>query len=834
MKTRFEDHVTREIWQGTKQAIDRAGILRRSNAAKCAAARQQLKRELTKTANFGSNQNPQFEKAFGSIAFTYLQEKAPGLLEYVIGFQLLDRDEENDKSIGAFVAKVGDQVINIPMIYRKGELTGHHVMHLRHADLFLPLREAFIDYLFSRNPQDLGGAGPGLYEPSAVRGTPNVQPFSGSQYIKGAAERPHVREFAERYGLLESYAQMRTDPTTLKLGLDLKNNVFGSHLDLWKVLTSSPQYIKTAAKLADAYPAFGKKMAQHFGELWPIEAVKALPSVPGPTLRLPSQYATKLGSDVAPIEVSPRLTRWTADQVRQLAPSGREKTAGQLHVAVSPEQFHAMWAEVSQYGDYIRDERPLEKTAKLYTMEDASTCVTAPNCIGIYRVATHPDKAKELLVIPGSCRGGRGSTVDLLVDLGESRWANAARESYLAVQPASDKLSKQEAKAERSFTSTKPSDREVFLVKDGAGQVYGPLVLHFKESADVACVTDYSDDGLCFASSTSVPHPVSTKDAAIEKIYWVKDAVNKRASNENGTLVLPKGSVSYLRLGKVEQVPGHIGDDSYVYLTSRYYKDHKLTLPATPHLDFTNLAKYANLHVTVERGNRVRIGHQVVSRGDARRYLVGNLGLSKTAAEFVLSKPGLRKGYLVIPAGLQPTLKTLTKLAYNEYTPQMPQFQDPYASESGNYLMESPEAYLEQSPLETPRTSPQPFEETLPGELDQTVGLTEDEQAAINSPAGDDLFDMVGLVAILRSGRLDSTIRETTKALLQAINRLGRQLLVFEVHDEEFIERYGETAAMEIRSAMLSTFESAGDLFIALVGQSDTPDPELDMSQLPQ
>jgi hypothetical protein len=69
--------------------------------------------------------------------------------------------------------------------------------------------------------------------------------------------------------------------------------------------------------------------------------------------------------------------------------------------------------------------------------------------------------------------------------------------------------------------------------------------------------------------------------------------------------------------------------------------------------------------------------------------------------------------------------------------------------------------------------------------------------------------------------------------LLQANNRLGRQILVFEVHDEEFRDRYGDANAENIKAAILSTFESVGDLFITLIRQSDSPDPELDIAQLP-
>lgn len=815
MRTNFQDSVTGEAYKMAAEAIADASRTHVSPKYALPAARKSLERQL-KTASYGFNQNPQFEKAFGAIAFTYLQEKAPGLLPYTVGFQLLDRSPEGDRSFGAFVAKIGEQIIDIPMVYRNGELTGHHIMHLRRSDLFLPLREAFIDYLFSQLPQDLGKVGPSPNITSPVRGTPSLQPFAGSRYMKSASEMPHVRAWAHTYELPAAYATMVLNPENLKLGVALKNNTPGVHLDLLRFVSTSRETIKTAAKLCDAYPLFAEKMKKVCGENW-LE--KACANLPQPT---PSSAITPgTGLLLKTAAVTPRQTaelrRLDAKTVYRMRTTSGEKTAA-IRVAPATDDYQRMVAEAQRYGDYIEDNRPAEKLAKLYEVQSGDALTVMPAEIDYYKVVISNDKTAKRLIIPAAFRKSKNSAYDLIVDVPGKKWCVSPAAAY-AVVANSTETEVVGKKAVDAFSTTRPAKNDVFVVMMPNRNVYGPLLLLEKEQG-VWEVDDVSDEFLHDDSRgyDDVPHYTAGGRTCVRKIFISND--NKSTGGLSGDyLTITKGA-KFLVLGDAPD--GTTWGDEY-----RKQKD---ALLPSGQLDFVNFHKYANLHVTVNQGSTVRIGSHTVNRGEARRFLVGKVGVSKEAAAQLLESPGLTRSFVVVPPGVSPTYGTLSKLAYNDYTPDFPTFDEPSSSPSGYYQEDRPQTETSQSTLETPR---QPLDRDYVPEAEREVMMSADQQRAMGSPAGDNIFDMIGLVSLLRNGRLDSTVRETTQALLQAINRLGRQILVFEVHDEEFRERYGDANAENIKTAILSTFESVGDLFITLIRQSDSPDPELDIAQLP-
>ena len=86
-----------------------------------------LKREtvLQKRADIGGDPDRSFEQSFSSLAYAYIQDKAPGLLDYLVGFQLVDRNEDNTKAIGVFGFKVGDEWVYAPIFFLAGDMKGH-------------------------------------------------------------------------------------------------------------------------------------------------------------------------------------------------------------------------------------------------------------------------------------------------------------------------------------------------------------------------------------------------------------------------------------------------------------------------------------------------------------------------------------------------------------------------------------------------------------------------------------------------------------------------------------------------------------------------------------
>ena len=104
----------------------------------------------------GAGNDVQFEQAFSNLAHAYLKDKAPGLLDYEVGFELMERNEDNTKAVGLFGFKVGPQWLYAPVFFINGDLKGHELLYLKDQDQFVPLKENWLNYILRRKPASLG------------------------------------------------------------------------------------------------------------------------------------------------------------------------------------------------------------------------------------------------------------------------------------------------------------------------------------------------------------------------------------------------------------------------------------------------------------------------------------------------------------------------------------------------------------------------------------------------------------------------------------------------------------------------------------------------------
>ena len=63
-----------------------------------------------------------FERTFADLAYARLRDKAPSLLDYLVGFQLLDKNDDETRAIGVFGFKVGSEWVYAPVFFIYGEL----------------------------------------------------------------------------------------------------------------------------------------------------------------------------------------------------------------------------------------------------------------------------------------------------------------------------------------------------------------------------------------------------------------------------------------------------------------------------------------------------------------------------------------------------------------------------------------------------------------------------------------------------------------------------------------------------------------------------------------
>lgn len=131
----------------------------------------------------------QSEQAFFDIANTHIEDKAPQLVRHMIGFQILDKDEDETRVAGAFGFRVGAREMYVPVFFLGGELKGYELLYQKDEDAFVPLEEGWIDFLLSKKPYTMGGSST-YPEQEMTRHQPDLQALytSPQRYTKYSSE----------------------------------------------------------------------------------------------------------------------------------------------------------------------------------------------------------------------------------------------------------------------------------------------------------------------------------------------------------------------------------------------------------------------------------------------------------------------------------------------------------------------------------------------------------------------------------------------------------------------------------------------------------------------
>lgn len=104
----------------------------------------------------GTGSDAPFEELFSQLAHSYLQDKAPSLLPYEQGFQVLERNEDDTKALGVTGFKINGMQIFSPVFCINGEIKGHELLRLDDQNIWVPLKEAWLNEIFRRKPITIG------------------------------------------------------------------------------------------------------------------------------------------------------------------------------------------------------------------------------------------------------------------------------------------------------------------------------------------------------------------------------------------------------------------------------------------------------------------------------------------------------------------------------------------------------------------------------------------------------------------------------------------------------------------------------------------------------
>ena len=753
---------------------------------------------LAKRATLGGDPQSGLEQALASMGYTMVKDRAPRLLDHMLGFQILDRNDDNTKAAAVFGFEVDKQVLYVPIFFINNEIKGHELLYLKKQDEFVPLKENWVNYILSRKPYAIG-------EPSRKdtfqRGgvMPDMRMLSGdrSQYKYGSDhldgnDPRNPQEWAK--GFLPVYAQMRTGQFA-KLAKYAKLPSFPD------MMATSWAWLKTACDTFNSYPTLFPAFQKVYGEDFLFQAAQKLQK--------------KLAAEMAAVQPTQKLSR---DILWELQAERHPIHTGNLLIEYRSgrdQDESCLVPSLDRSADalYIVDKRAADEKSEIFEASGGVT-LTNPGQTGIYNMLSKPGgDFKKCLVIRAPFSGTeRKDHASLVIELDgkksilldpSSAWVDGS-ESQDSYRTWFDGLS--------SSDSLTTDGTYVALTPSGDGTVAFDVDSKVGESRYtvryIGCPVRGRNRLLkadkSYQYSPNMSSETNSTDFCGRTVLHLSRRPGTKFKVVGGELFVPSDAKFF----KVKDRWSDIWED-----------DAPLQPGTQADLHMKIAASTERLKVSFNGGEVILSspyhGKQRFSKLAAIVSLVKDHGITELQAREVL-KQSATKGTVVFHMRYNPLYKKADH-------PGMLTNQGPTAPWSPQQMFGTemlyggpPSTYPQEEQLPIPEldgsnTDPWIYDPTRPIEPDSAQSL----QQAANT--GDkDILDASALQNMLKSVGQDSLVDGFLGDLVKALDRLGRLLFNFYWHADDLSERYGAASLKELRDAIRNEFEGLGDVVLEL------------------
>lgn len=835
------------------ETIHAEGTHWRSNASQYAlraALRNHASDGLFKQANVGGSNETEFEQAFSSLAYAYLKDKAPRLLDYIVGFQLVDRNEDNTKAMGVFGFKVGDQWLYAPVFFLNGDLKGHELLYLKNKDAFVPMKENWVNYLISRKPHILGKGSPqSAYELGGL--VPNIDRLSSHPGMGKAGYDTWARPFlplyaAAKIGLASSLYKEASPDARLEISsiaAEPQAAALASvaqSFDLNKVLPTHYGLLKAAFDLSQKFVGVSEGFKKFYGadcfSRWGSQLKKSaaddansiLPSLSVP--QAPS-YTKSTKSLIPEVDSRPEHP----------IKSGKLRMYVYEHVTVNrtPELDESERERLMRDTVLIKDHREGKEVSKAYNTQ-VDMRLSNPDETNLFRVLEKPGSFSKMFVAvnPLSNNGAQDMVTAVRLDDGDSKaWLNSYQGNVFADQEGDrpewddwfEGLSGSDSlKKGGTYVAVVPTHNSTvpFVVRDSYGDgVY---------KVDFETRPDYNETRIVQKPRTqngNYPGGFDPSPSPYGAILRV-DAEGKagtRLRAIGGELRVP-GTAKFLQLKKPYSESG----GSLLIPCGCSDGDHSDPSP----IQFGNIEDIQTIFY--EKTARLKLydadselsissplGTTRFSKKGAFLDLIRTHGFSEKTAKEMIHEAERNSGaiYRVQYAPGFGNKVDLVKSAFSgslQPGPNAPMHDLP--PELAMELLGGRNPVLTQSPSERRDLVPEldshntdmsawdPWQNYTAEDFQKTMSTA--QSAAQDGQK--EVFDTSMIGGLLKAVRQDSLVDRYLGDLMKALNSLGRVLFLFYWHQEEFEDRYGKADMPELEDSLRNSFEALGDVTLFL------------------
>lgn len=816
-----------------------------------------------KQASIGGEQEAGFEQAFSSLAYAYLKDKSPRLLDFIIGFQLVDRNEDNTKAMGVFGFKVGEQWLYAPTFFLNGDLKGHELLYIKQQDAFIPMKENWVNYLISRKPHVLGERS--HKDTHQLGGMPSdisrlSHPPSASKYGSDAY-RPGVqgwcRDFLPFIGAVATSGKTDVDKVFTK------HAALSSKLELRKFLTSDVSLLKKAFDLYCSYPLIKKGFDQFYGKDFFTSAAEALRQREASLLGNPRPLQKRAGvatwtgptliPDHKPVHpVAAGLLRvYYADQEMKKAAADAKfvgpfddllKAAEESNKALKVDEKNEAPAgivvnkaelddeereKLLRDGVLIKDERDPHAVSMVYNTQVRVELIN-PGETGLYEVLEKPGSFDMMLVgvNPQTNRGGESfATVVRLSD--PKNWLNThATNLWVKCNSAPDRPKFKEWFDKLGGVESLQK-KGTYMVIGSNGTCSTPFTVR-EDLEDGTYRVDFKDycefgndrpRGLPRIGGHDRWHKydadygyVSTWNA----ILRLNDREGSKLRATAGELNVPKN----FKVFKIEDPPPPPKKDDGTLLHACCTMEPERSDPKKPikpgnigDIQLMFHEKTSSLKV-MDLGGEVYLKHPYgekrLSKTAALVHLVRDHGFSEFSVRQMFKEAATKQTVSYRVKYAEPFQSALAG------GPSAPAFPQPNMGMEqvgpGAVAAQYPQEMLTQIPeMSAGNTDPtvyDPFHEPDQGAMQVA------QQAAQSGQK--EVFDTAMISGMLKAVRQDSLVDRYLGDLMKALDKIGRILFMFYWHQEEFEDRYGKQDLPELEDSLRNAFEVLGDVCLFL------------------
>ena len=758
-------------------------------------------RTQTKYADLGGKgDDTSFEQSFSNLAHAYLRDSAPKLLDHEIGFQLLDRNRENTKAVGVFAFQVGSMWLYAPVFFLNGDLKGHELLYIKNQDMFVPLKENWINYLVNRKPNILGS---GVERSLSNLGQrqPDFTQLSRSPSKFGSAQPTLKEMMTAAMPAFAKSATLNTQQAFAELGdaLNLKTFLKQAGLDVIGSLVKMCQYAPQVASAIDEFHGLDIiKEAMAAAKLREATATTKVASV---LSEAPDKPAAQAGLKVITYDAT----------VQTKLPAG--------HTEEDQEKL-------LRDGVLIQDQRDRDNVSIPYNIQVEKKLFN-PTESGLYEILVKPGDIERCYVaVHPQGAAKRENFITVVRADGKPEWLNTRADQVFALSRVEGEEFDKWFDALPEANSV-PSKAARYIALSKRGDCTAPFRVireYGKSEHDMQCYEVHLEDHSKYPPKGSICGSCYTDPLNYDKY---RDGVRIHLNGKKGSslrasmgdIFVPEG-FKLLKVSKGEddaetaedQGACGCGESDPPALQPGNLVDAQLAL----------MGKTAALTV-YHNGTEVSINKEAsLSPIKALVTLVEHHGLREEAAREILKQASAKKKFECRVKYANPYGGAmLINSAPNAPT-------DPGAVMGGESIMGTSvptqlgiDVGLPVSGMSASNTDRSVYNPNTQFDKRDVRSIVDAAQSGQR-----EVFDTAMVGTMLRAVRDDSLVDRYMGELTKGLDKLGRILFMFYWHGDRFAERYGKSDMPELEDSLRNAFEMLGDVILFLKQKTIEPYPE--------